>query len=278
MSFEVSHLSFSYGKREVLHDVSFSLPNGSLGAVLGPNGSGKTTLFRCILGLCSPSSGNVCANGHDVAGLSVRRRAKEMAYIPQAHAIAFDYEVVDVVLMACGTDLGMLRSPLRQHEERAMAALERVGIADLAHRSMRQLSGGQQQLVLVARAIAQDARSIVMDEPTSALDFGNTVRVLEQVRALVDEGRSILLSTHQPEQAYLYADRVIALSDGRVISVGSPADVVTSRGVSDLYGMDVLVSPLFDDRARACVPASIVMPSKLTSRKQDSRVSGEGED
>jgi iron complex transport system ATP-binding protein len=268
VSFNVSNLSFSYGEREVLHDVSFSLGDGCLGAVLGPNGAGKTTLFRCVLGLRDDYRGSIEANGHDVARLSVRERAREMAYIPQAHAAPFDYEVIDVVLMACGTDMGMLRAPRREHEERAMDALERVGIADLAHRVVTRLSGGQQQLVLVARAVAQNARSIVMDEPTSALDFGNTARVLELVRSLADEGRSVLLSTHQPEQAYLYADSVIALADGRVAAVGSPAEVVTSEGVSGLYGMGVLVSPLFGDRARACVPVSCLRSSAAAPSRE----------
>lgn len=256
MSIKVDNLSFSYGTHRVLHGIGFEVPDATLTVVLGPNGVGKTTLFRCILGLAAGYVGTIEVNGKDVARLSVAQRACELAYIPQAHANIFDYEVVDLVLMACGTDLGMMRSPTRRHEARAMEALERVGIAELAHRPITQLSGGQQQLALVARAIAQDSRAIVMDEPTSALDFANTSRVLGLVRELSAEGRSVLLSMHQPDQAYLYADRVLAMQDGGVYAQGLPADVVTQEHVSELYGVDVRVCPLFGDQARAVVPAS----------------------
>lgn len=256
MSLEVHDLSFSYGSSKVLDGLSFEVPDGSMACVLGPNGVGKTTLFRCILGLAPGYGGEVRVNGHDLRGLSVRERAREMAYIPQAHTNVFDYDVVDMVLMACGTDLGMLRSPTRRHEERAMRALERVGIADLAHRSVNRLSGGQLQLVLVARAVAQDARSLVLDEPTSALDFANADRVLALAGELAREGRSVIVSTHRPEQAYLYFDQVIALGADGLLGCGAPQEVVTSKCMSGLYGMGVTVSPIFDDRARACVPSN----------------------
>ena len=254
MSLEVSGLSFSYGNRRVLRDLSFGVPDGSLACVLGPNGVGKTSLFRCMLGIRG-YEGTVLANGHDVRELSVRERARQMAYIPQAHVNVFDYEVVDMVLMACGTNLGMLRTPTRRHEDRAMAALERVGIADLAHRSVNRLSGGQLQLVLFARAIAQDARAMILDEPTSALDFANADKVLSLAQSLAREGRSVIVSTHRPEQAYLYSDLVIAMGEGGVVGVGSPQEVVTSERMSSLYGMGVTVSSLFGDAARACVPS-----------------------
>lgn len=272
MSIKVEGLSFSYGAHRVLHDVGFEVPDGTLTVVLGPNGVGKTTLFRCILGLSAGYDGTIEVNGKDVARLSVAQRARELAYIPQAHANIFDYEVVDLVLMACGTDLGMMRSPTRRHEARAMEALERVGIAELAHRPITQLSGGQQQLALVARAIAQDSRAIVMDEPTSALDFANTSRVLGLVRELSAEGRSVLLSMHQPDQAYLYADRMLAMQDGGVYAQGLPADVVTQERVSELYGVDVRVCPLFGDQARAVVPASALADG---GRKQEAAPRGE---
>lgn len=256
MSIELRDLSFSFGNRRVLDGLSFEVPDGGMACVLGPNGVGKTTLFRCMLGLAPGYRGEVRVNGHDLRDLSVRRRAREMAYIPQAHVNVFDYEAVDMVLMACETDLGMLRSPARRHEERALAALERVGIADLAHRSVNRLSGGQLQLVLVARAIAQDSRALVMDEPTSALDFANADRVLALARELAREGRSVIVSTHRPEQAYLYFDQVIALGEKGVLGCGTPQEVITGECMSRLYGMDVTVSPLFDDRARACVPSA----------------------
>ena len=258
MSIDIEQLSFSYGKRQILHDVNVVIPDGILVNVLGPNGVGKSTLFRCILGLNGGFTGKVLVNGKDIRHLSIRERAREVSYIPQSHAPVYDYEVIDVVLMATGTDLGMLRSPGARHRQRALDALERVGIAHLAHRTYTQISGGEQQLVLVARALAQNARTIIMDEPTSALDYGNTVRVLSCVRQLAREGLSIVQSTHQPDQAFLYSDRTLVLHGGTVRAFGDPKDVITSELVSDIYGVDVEINSLYDDKVRVCVPVQEV--------------------
>ena len=271
MSFEISHLSFAYGERDVLRDVSLTVPDGTLACVLGPNGVGKTTLFRCVLGLERPSAGAVRVNGRDLAELSVAERAREMAFVPQSHAQAFDYEALDVVLMSCASRLGPLRAPSAADRRRALDALDRVGVAHLAHRGFMEASGGERQLVLIARAIAQDARSIVMDEPTSSLDFGNTARVMAVVRGLADDGLSVIVSTHQPEQAYLYADVVLALDGGRVRACGSPREVVTAELLSGLYGLDVEVTSLHGDRARACVPLA-----ELRRREGGTRPAPEG--
>lgn len=254
MSFQISGLSFSYGDHAVLEGVDLSVADGELACVLGPNGVGKTTLFRCILGLERPRAGTILVNGRPLDELTVAERAREMAFVPQSHAQVFDYEVLDVVLMSAASRLGPLRAPGAADRARAEEALARVGVAHLAHRSFMQVSGGERQLVLVARAIAQDARSIVMDEPTSALDFGNTARVMSVVRRLADEGLSVVASTHAPEVAYLYADTVLALGGGRVRACGSPADVISGPLLSELYGLPVEVSSLHNDRARACVP------------------------
>ena len=252
MSIEISNLGFSYGKREILHDVSISIPDATLVNVLGPNGVGKSTLFRCILCLNSDFTGTILVNGKNVKDLSVRERSREISYIPQSHAPVYDYEVLDVVLMSTGTDLGMLRSPGPRHKRKAYEALERIGIAHLAKRTYTQISGGEQ--VLVARALAQDAKTIIMDEPTSALDYGNTVRVLSCVRQLAKEGLSIVQSTHQPDQAFLYSDKTIVLHQGRVHAFGDPKDVITNELVSTIYGVNVEVNSLYGDKVRVCVP------------------------
>lgn len=254
MSIRVESLSFSYGSREVLHDLDFEIPDGCLVNVLGPNGVGKSTLFRCILGLNQNYSGHVLVNGKDVKKLSIRERAREVSYIPQSHAPVYDYEVLDVVLMATGSDLKMLSNPGCAQRRRAYEALERIGIERFAHRRYTQISGGEQQLVLIARALAQNAKTIVMDEPTSALDYGNTVRVLSCVRQLAREGLSIVQSTHNPDHAFLYSDKTLVLRDGKVDAYGDPRDVITSELISGLYDVEVEVSSLYGDRVRVCVP------------------------
>ena len=256
MSIQIENLSFSYGRHQVLHDINVTIPDGTLVNVLGPNGVGKSTLFRCILGLNSGYEGTIRVNGKDIRSLNVKERAREISYIPQSHAPVYDYEVLDVVLMSTGTDLGMMRMPGKRHVERAYEALERIGIEKLAHRTYTQISGGEQQLVLIARAIAQDARTIIMDEPTSALDYGNTVRVLSCVRQLAREGMSVVQSTHQPDHAFLYSDRTLVINRGRVAAYGTPKEVITKDLVSELYGVDVEVTSLYDDKVRVCVPVS----------------------
>ena len=254
MSIDVERVSFSYGSHVVLRDLTFHIPDNTLVNVLGPNGVGKSTLFRCILCLNGNWTGSIRVNGHDLRALSVRDRAREIAYIPQSHAPVYNYEVIDVVLMSAGGNIGLFGTPKRCHLDRAWEALERVGIAHLGHRPYTQISGGEQQLVLIARAIAQDARTIIMDEPTSALDYGNTVRVLSCVRQLAREGMSIVQSTHQPDQAFLYSDKTLVIADGRVLAFGDPKDVITKEPVSAIYGVDVEVNSLYGDKVRVCVP------------------------
>ena len=254
MSIDVEHLSFSYGRREVLHDLTFSIPDNTLVNVLGPNGVGKSTLFRCILCLNRNWEGGITVNGKDLRALSIRDRASEIAYSPQSHAPVYTYEVLDVVLMSAGGRVGLFGTPKRGQVDQAWNALERIGIAHLGHRPYTQISGGEQQLVLIARAIAQNARTIIMDEPTSALDYGNTVRVLSCVRQLAREGLSIVQSTHQPDQAFLYADQTLVIHEGRVFAHGDPKDVITRELVSTIYGVDVEVNSLYGDKVRVCVP------------------------
>lgn len=254
MSVCVEHLSFSYGAHEVLRDISFEVSEGTLVNLLGPNGTGKSTLFRCILGLNHSYRGTILVNGKDISKLSIRERAREMAFIPQSHKPVYDYAVLDVVLMSSGAGAGAFFTPKQEHIDRAYQALERVGIGFLADRPYTRISGGEQQLVLIARALAQNASTIIMDEPTSALDYGNTVRVLSCVRKLAEDGLTVIQSTHQPDQAFLYADKTLVLHEGNVLAYGEPKQTITADLISKIYGVDVEVTSLFDDKVRVCVP------------------------
>ena len=255
MSVRVEDLGFSYGSHQVLSGISFDVAEGTLVNVLGPNGTGKSTLFRCILGLNRSYTGSIIVNGKDVRKLSIRERAKEMAFIPQSHKPVYDYAVLDVVLMSAGAGSGAFFSPGKGDVARAYDALERVGIGFLADRPYTRISGGEQQLVLIARALAQNASTIIMDEPTSALDYGNTVRVLSCVRQLAEDGLTVIQSTHQPDQAFLYADKTLVLHEGRVLAYGDPKETITEELISRIYGVDVEVNSLYDDRVRVCVPS-----------------------
>ena len=254
---QVKDLRFSYGEREVLKGISFETREGEFLSVLGPNGVGKSTLFRCMLGLAEPSGGSVLVNGDEIRNLTPARLARRMAYIPQSHHPLFNFSVLDMVLMGTTSQLGRFAAPGKTQEKMALAALERMGILHLKDRGCSDISGGERQLVLIARAIAQQAKILVMDEPSANLDFGNKLRVMKTVKGLTRDGYTIIQSTHDPEQAYLYSDRILALHGGRVLSWGTPREVMTRELISRLYGVDVEVCRIHDDRIRVCVPADI---------------------
>ena len=239
MSLTVKNLSFSYGAHQVLTDISFDLHKGEFLSVLGPNGVGKSTLFRCILGLLPGYTGQILSDKDDMRTLPHRETARRIAYIPQIHTPTFCYTVLDTVLMGTSRQVGMFAQPGKEQIAIASEALSRVGAAHLTQRNFSNLSGGEQQLVLVARAIAQQADVLVMDEPTSALDYGNQLRILQLVRELAQEGYAVLLSTHNPQHALSFASRILALSGGRVAALGDAQDVLTEDLVHTLYGVHV---------------------------------------
>ena len=254
MSIEVQNLSFSYGSHAVLHDISFSVGSGEFLSILGPNGVGKSTLFRCVLGLLSGYTGQVLVNGIDAKTFSIREAAKHIAYIPQSSRPVFNYSVFDIVLMGTTSGLNPLRSPARRDQERCQWAMEKVGISHLADRCYHRLSGGEQQLVLIARALVQNAPILMLDEPTANLDFGNQLLVLEQAQSLAREGYTVIQTTHHPEQSYMFSDRILAIQNGRVLTEGRPADVLSEATMKALYHVDVEILSLYGDHARVCIP------------------------
>ena len=254
MSIEVKNLNFSYGDRQVLHDISFSVGKGEFLSILGPNGVGKSTLFRCMLGLLSGYTGEVLVDGINARTFSVREAAKHIAYIPQSSHPIFNYSVFDIVLMGRTSGLGSFRSPRKADKEKCRWALDKIGISHLSERCFHRLSGGEQQLVLIARALVQDAPILMLDEPTANLDFGNQIRVLEQARGLAREGYTVIQTTHHPEQSYMFSDRILAIQNGRVLTEGAPGSVLTAENMEKLYHVDVDVVSLYDDHARICIP------------------------
>ena len=254
MSITAEHLSFSYGSHEVLKDVSFSARPGEFLSVLGPIGVGKTTLFRCLLGLLTPTRGQITVDGDPLSSLSPSRLARRVAYIPQSHDPVFHYSVYDMVLMGTAAQTGLFSSPGREQEALAECALERLSISHLKDRSYGELSGGERQLTLIARAIAQQAKILVMDEPSSSLDFGNRIRLMNTVRSLTAEGYCVIQSTHDPEQAFRWSHRILALHGGQVLALGRPEEVITPELISTLYGVETEVCSLREDTVRVCIP------------------------
>ena len=255
---EVRNVSFSYGEHQVLNDVSFKVDAGKLVSVLGPNGVGKSTLFRCMLGLLKTYDGSITVDGKETRNMGARELAHHVAYVPQSHYPAFNYTVLDMVLMGTSSRTSPFSPPRGKEITAAMEALERMGMAEFAHRDYTHISGGERQMVLIARALAQHAKVLMMDEPTANLDYGNQMRVMEQVRKLTGEGYTILQSTHNPDQAYLFSHQILAVQNGQIIADGSPNEVMDADLIRALYGIDVNVESFCDDKFRVCVPQTIL--------------------
>lgn len=257
---EANHLKAGYGREsEIVHDVSFSLGEGEFCCIIGANGCGKTTVLKTILGLLPALGGSVSVNGQDAFAMSDRERASRFAYIPQTHKLPFPFSVKDVVLMGRTPYLGRMASMSRADRRIAYAALCQLSIQHLANRSYTELSGGQQQLVLIARALTQQPDILVMDEPTASLDFGNQQLVLSRMRNLVDCGMSVLMVTHDPAHAFYCADRVIVLHGGLILCEGAPADVITAQTMRTIYDTEVRIERMDIGNGRvgcACIPIS----------------------
>ena len=241
MRLEVKDLSFSYGDNKVLDNVSFSSSGGEAIAVLGPNGVGKSTFFKCILGFLPIRKGKIEIEGKDVSIMKGKELSKYIAYIPQSSNPVFNHTVLDSVAMGMNNQIGLFSAPGEKEREKAAAALDRLGILKLKDRGCLNISGGERQLMLIARAMVQDARIIVMDEPTSSLDYGNSYRVMETIMSLSKDGYTILFSTHDPDAAMRYSDRVIAFYKGEIIRDGKPSTVLNTDVLSTLYSINVAI-------------------------------------
>lgn len=242
MQIEVKNLNFSYGTQPVLQNISFAVPKGAMVAVLGPNGAGKSTLFRCLLRFLRIQSGEILLGGQDINTLSRRAMASLAAYIPQTADPVFNYTVQDMVLMGTTGMLSALRAPKKAQLDAVQQSLQELGIAQLSQRGVCQISGGERQLVLIARAMVQNAQLLLMDEPTANLDYGNQQRVLDQIQSLTRKGYTVLMSTHNPEHALRYASHILALRDGKICAAGETRETLTAALIRQLYGISVTVA------------------------------------
>jgi iron complex transport system ATP-binding protein len=251
---QLASVEAGFASRTVLRDVTFAVRAGEVVGVLGPNGSGKTTLFRTLLGLLPPRRGVIVMDGAPLASHSRSEIARLAGYVPQGHAAYFPFTLRDFVLLGRAAHHGAFEAPGRRDRHLAEQALERLGIAALAERPVTEVSSGERQLALIARALAQEPRLLVMDEPTASLDFGNQARVLAAIRSLAGAGLSILFSTHAPDHAFLAAQRVLLLGEGRVLAQGTPPEVIRAETLAQVYGVPVDVLQLPGGRY-ACLPA-----------------------
>src|SRR4029079_15875430 len=216
-----------------------TLATGEVLALLGPNGGGKTTLLKTLLGLLRAQSGEVRLGERPLGTYSIRERARVVAYVPQCHIATFAFTVETVVLMGRTAHGSLFSRPSAQDRAVAHAVLDRFGIAALAGRPYTMISGGERQLVLLARALAQEPQFIVLDEPTASLDFGNQGKVMREIRALAAAGLGVMFTTHDPNHALRAADRAYLLRGGERLAEGQVQEILTRERLEALYGAPV---------------------------------------
>lgn len=259
MILEVKNLTYSYRNHKVLNKVSFDVKDSQLLCILGPNGAGKSTMFKCILQLLKDYKGEILLDNKNLKNYKIQELARNVAYIPQSHSPVFSYSVTEMVLMGTTSQISPMSKPNKEQIKMVEESLDKIGISYLKDRNFINLSGGERQLVLIARALAQRAKILVMDEPTSDLDYGNQIRVLNTVKQLTKEGYIIIQSTHNPDQAFLYADKVLALYNHKVLDFGTPKYIINSGLIKKLYNVDVELNSLYDDKIRICIPKSVII-------------------
>lgn len=255
MMLELTDVSCGYGKEPVFRGISFSAARGETVCLLGPNGVGKTTLFKTILGLLPLMAGRIALAGENIAAWDAARRAQSIAYVPQAHTPPFPFTAEEVVLMGRTVHIGSLGVPGRRDRETARAAMAALGVEHLRARPYTQISGGERQLILLARALAQQPQLLCMDEPTASLDFGNQIRVMNEIRSLHRSGITVIMTTHAPSQAFYCADRTAVMGRDGTFRIGPTNEVVTEETLHSIYGVAAKIIGYGDaPESRTCVP------------------------
>ncbi|MCS7281092.1 MAG: ABC transporter ATP-binding protein [Desulfobacterota bacterium] len=251
VTLRVEDVHFKHKKQgaEVLKGISFEAERGTVTAILGPNGSGKTTLLKCICGLWKCQKGSITFEGKNVDKLTVKERAKLFSFVFQDHYPTFPYSVLDVVLLGRTSYVGLFSVPKHKDFEIALQAIKMVGIEYLKDVPYTQISGGERQLSLVARALAQDAPCMLLDEPTSHLDFKNQIEILKRVRELaLRQSLTVIMTLHDPNLALLLTDKTIVINSGVKIAEGPSKDVITPDVIRAVYGIEAKVVSVGEQR------------------------------
>jgi iron complex transport system ATP-binding protein len=242
VAIRVKDLSFGYGEKTILHYLDFHLPSGKFTALLGRNGSGKSTLLRLMAGFIKPKSGSIEVFGVDLSSLSNAERAKRIGFLPQTHYPVFPFTVEEVVLT--GRAAYVFSTPTDKDREKVESAMRRIGIEDLKGRPYTELSGGERQLVLIARVLAQEPKVMLLDEPLSSLDLSNQVRILNLLKSLVASGLTVVAVLHDPNVALRYGDHFVFLRNGMIKEPKGLDGFHSARMLTDVYGIKIEVIPV----------------------------------
>lgn len=241
---KIEGISFAYDKKMIFENLSFNVEKGKVLGLLGKNGAGKTTLFKCILGLLQVKDGKIIVDNKQIDNISYLERAKLIAYIPQSHYPTFNHKVLNVVEMGANVRAGKLTSLQNDEKEKAFNKLKILGIDKLADKGYKEISGGERQLVLIARALMQEAKVLVMDEPTANLDYGNQILILNKCRELAKLGYTIVQSTHNPQYSYRFFDEVLVLDNKNILTKGEPKIVLTEKILKEIYNIDLHIEKI----------------------------------
>ena len=251
-----AHIGYETGKA-IQRFVNFTVESGEVCCVLGPNGCGKSTMFKSVLGLIPLLSGKATVDGDDISGWSASRLADTMAYVSQSHTPPFPYQVKDVVLLGRVNKVGYLGQPTANDYHIVENAMVDMGVYDLRDEVYTDISGGELQLVMIARALAQQPQMLVLDEPTAALDYGNVVRVIDKVRELAKKGFAVIMTTHSPDHAFMCNSNVLLLQKDNPMKFGRAVDIITERNMKQAYGVNVKIVEFVNTKGeimRMCAP------------------------
>jgi iron complex transport system ATP-binding protein len=257
MKLEIKNATLGYRRKTVLEDVNMPIETGRTVCLIGKNGAGKTTLFKSLLGILPVLKGEILLDGRDVGRWRPRDYARVVAYVPQARTLPFPFTALEVTMFGRTAHLSPFASPSRRDRLIAEECMEQLQISHLRDRIFTQLSGGEQQMVIVARALAQQPMFLLMDEPASSLDFGNQIKLIAQVNRLKDRSLGILMATHSPDHAFMCRADVIALHNGKICEQGHCSRIITEAILKEIYDADVCVREVKgkqNETLQTCVP------------------------
>ena len=254
MILEVRNLKFAYhAGKTVFHDVNFSLGAGEILTILGPNGAGKSTLLNCLANLLDPVSGEINLEGRNIREIPLREVAQVIGYVPQNHTSAYSYSIRDFVVMGRAPYLGMFQKPSEKDYAIAERVMEDLGIMRFADHPYTEVSGGERQQAMIARAIVQEPKIIMFDEPTNHLDYGNQMRMIRKVQRLADQGYAVIMTTHMPNHAMQLGGKTAILNRDGYLRVGSTEEIITEDVLEEIYQEKIRIVYVKEAGRNICV-------------------------
>lgn len=255
IKFKIKNATFSYdGKRTIFENISFSIEKGDILCILGQNGCGKSTLLRCLCNLYKLNAGNIYIDDKDIVSYSPANLAKKIGFIPQMHTPSFPYSVLQIVMMGRTAHLNMFSNPSKKDYEIAQKAIKTMHLEHIMHKPYTELSGGQMQLVLMARVLAQGPDILLLDEPTSHLDISNQLYTIKMVKKLSQRGFTIIMTSHFPDHTFLSYGKVGIMKDKRLLDIGLADDVVTDRNLEEIYGIPFKILYVEEIKRKIVIP------------------------